>query len=272
MSVNLAELVSGWPVDRVSTVVVGDGVARFSGDRTWRTRIASISKLLASYAILVAVEEETVDLDEPAGDIEGVTLRHLLAHASGLDFDTDRLVAGVESRRIYSNTGIERAVRHLDLRSGIPFERYLAEAVLEPLGMSATGLTGSPAHGIHSTTADLARFAGELLSPVLISPVTLNDATSVQFPGLAGVLPGVGRFDPNPWGLGFEIKGSKQPHWSGSLTSAGTFGHFGGAGTFLWVDPARRLAVIALTDREFGAWSMTVWPAFSDAVIESVGA
>ena len=34
--------------------------------------------------------------------------------------------------------------------------------------------------------------------------------------------------------------------------SPATFGHFGGAGTFLWVDPVADLALVVLTDREFG--------------------
>ena len=60
-----------------------------------------------------------------------------------------------------------------------------------------------------------------------------------SFPGLDGVLPDFGRFSPLDWGLGVELKGAKEGHWSGSLTSPRTFGHFGGSGTFLWVDPDR---------------------------------
>ena len=59
----------------------------------------------------------------------------------------------------------------------------------------------------------------------------------MQFPDLGGVLPGVGRFQPNDWGLGVELKDAKDPHWTGTRNSPGTFGHFGGAGGFLWVDP-----------------------------------
>ncbi len=268
MTIDLDALIADWPVDKVSAAVVDTEAALVAGDAGWNTRIASVSKLLAAYAVLVAVEEETVALDEPAGGIDGATLRHLLAHASGLDFDTDRQVAGVEQRRIYSNTGIERAAEHLAARAGMPFDRYLAEAVFEPLGMTSTVLSGSPAHAVFSTATDLSRFARELLDPSLLSASTLAEATSAQYPALSGVLPGIGRFDPNPWGLGFELKGSKDPHWSGTMTSSRTFGHFGGAGTFLWVDPVRDLALIALTDRDFGSWSMEVWPAFSDAVID----
>ena len=61
----------------------------------------------------------------------------------------------------------------------------------------------------------------------------------MQFPGLVGVLPGFGRMDPNDWGLGFELRDAKSPHWTGARNSPRTFGHFGGSGTFLWVDPER---------------------------------
>jgi CubicO group peptidase (beta-lactamase class C family) len=92
--------------------------------------------------------------------------------------------------------------------------------------------------------------------------------TSVQFPGLNGVLPDVGRFDPNDWGLGVELRDRKQPHWTGTRNSERTFGHFGGSGTFLWVDPAVGLALACLTDREFDTWALEAWPRLSDGVLE----
>ena len=101
-----------------------------------------------------------------------------------------------------------------------------------------------------------------------LAPETLVEATSVVFPGLAGVLPGFGRMSPLDWGLGFELKDEKPGHWTGSRNSPRTFGHFGGAGTFLWVDPDARLALACLTDREFGEWAKAAWPRLSDAVLE----
>ena len=100
-----------------------------------------------------------------------------------------------------------------------------------------------------------------------MSPATLAAATTVSFPGLSGVLPGVGRFDPLDWGLGFELRDAKVPHWTGGANSPATFGHFGGSGTFLWVDPEAGLACVALTDRDFGPWALEAWPRFSDAVL-----
>ncbi|MCA1572199.1 MAG: beta-lactamase family protein, partial [Chloroflexi bacterium] len=118
-----------------------------------------------------------------------------------------------------------------------------------------------------STAADLARFAAELQSPTLVARETLAEATEVAFPGLRGVLPGYGRQDPNDWGLGFELRGLKSPHWTGLHSSPGTFGHFGQSGTFLWVDPGAGAACVVLTDRDFGDWAVQAWPPFTDGVL-----
>ncbi len=85
------------------------------------------------------------------------------------------------------------------------------------------------------------------------------------------MLPGVGLQDPNDWGLGFELRDGKTPHWTGDRNSASTFGHFGASGTFLWVDPEAGLALACLTDRAFGPWALDAWPPFSDAVLAAAG-
>lgn len=228
-------------------------------------RIASVSKLLTAYAGLLALEEESIELDEPAGP-EGSTVRHLLAHASGLGFNSGR-VGAPASRRLYSNTGIETFADHLAAKTGMSFYEYVREGVVAPLGMTSTVLEGSPAHGLRSTISDLLAFARELLSPTLISEATLLMARTPHFPELAGVLPGLQVFDPNPFGLGFEVRGDKHPHWTAPTNSAETFGHFGGSGSFLWVDPIVGLAAVSLADRNFGGWSMEVWPVVSARIL-----
>src|SRR4029453_9642723 len=110
----------------------------------------------------------------------------------------------------------------------------------------------------------------ELQGPRIVAPETLAEATSVQFPGLVGVLPNIGRMDPNDWGLGVELRDRKRPHWTGSRNSERTFGHFGGSGTFLWVDPEAGVACGVLTDRRFGDWAKDAWPGFSDAILAEV--
>ena len=176
-------------------------------------------------------------------------------------------IAGVEERRIYSNAGFDLLGELLAAGAGMPFGDYVGAAVLDPLGLAGAELRGRPSEGIWGTLADLSALGRELLAPTLVAPETLGEATAVAFPGLVGVLPGLGRQEPNDWGLGFELKGSKRPHWTGSTNSPETFGHFGGAGTFLWVDPAVGAACACLTDLEFGAWALAAWPPLADAVL-----
>ena len=224
-----------------------------------------MTKPVVALAALVAAEEGTIDLDEPAGPL-GSTMRHLLAHASGLSFDAGSPIAKPGVRRIYSNAGFEAVAERIEANAEMPFAEYLQKAVLGPLQMEAV-LRGSPAAGLHGTLEDLVKLMRELLAPTLVAPETFAEATSVQFPGLAGVIPDLGRFDPNDWGLGFELKDGKQRHFSGTLTSPRTFGHWGGSGTFVWVDPERGLALGVLTDLDFGDWAKEAWPPFSDAVV-----
>jgi CubicO group peptidase (beta-lactamase class C family) len=226
--------------------------------------LASVTKLLTAMAVLVAVEEETLGLDDPAGP-EGSTVAHLLAHASGLGIDGGRL-AKPGRHRIYSNTGFGLLGEVLAARSGIPFETYATEAVLHPLGMTGTRM-GHPAYGAVGPAGDLLLLGRELLAPQVLSPAMLARATAVAFPGLDGVLPGFGRQDPNDWGLGFELRDGKNPHWTGRDNSPRTFGHFGRSGTFLWVDPDAGLACACVTDRDFGPWAAEAWPALSDEVL-----
>ncbi|AUA14081.1 Penicillin-binding protein 4* [Streptomyces malaysiensis subsp. malaysiensis] len=261
-------MIENWPVPTAAAAVVrADGTLAGSYGLTGhRFPLASVTKPLAAYAALVAVEEGAVELDEPAGP-EGSTVRHLLAHTSGLAFDEHRPVAAPGNRRLYSNAGFEVLGDHIAKATEIPFPEYLRQAVLEPLGMTATELPGSPAKDGVSTVDDLALFAAELQAPRLLAAETLAEATSVVHPGRTGVLPGYGHQRPNDWGLGFEIRDGKSPHWTGASSSPRTFGHFGQSGTFLWVDPDARAACVTLTDRAFGPWAIEVWPTFTDAIL-----
>jgi CubicO group peptidase (beta-lactamase class C family) len=255
-----------WHTPTAAAGVVRNGdVVVTRGPRNQMLRWASVTKLVTALAALVAAEEGVIDLDEPAGP-PGSTVRHLLAHASGLPFEAGGPTGQVGRRRVYSNVGFEVLAEHIANRAEMPFVSYLDAGVLQPLGMQAE-LRGSPAADLHGSLDDLLLLARELQRPTLVAQETLTEATSVQFPGLAGVLPGLGRFDPNDWGLGFELRDHKSPHWTGTRNSPRSFGHFGGSGTFLWVDPEAALALGVLTDREFGHWAKAAWPELSDAVL-----
>jgi len=254
---------------QIAVAVVGpDGDATTFGDATQSFRLASVTKLLTAYACLVATEEGTLCLDEAAGP-PGATVRHLLAHAAGYDFDIG-LRSSPGLRRIYSNTGFDVLGDHLARRAGMAAVDYVVAAVVEPLGLTDTDFRdGSVAHGAWSTAADLGRFGAELLAPTLVHPDTLAEATRVQFPGLHGVLPGIGPQSPNDWGLGFELRDHKTPHWTGRRNSPSTFGHFGASGTFCWVDPDITRCLVVLTDRPFGPWALDAWPQLSDTVVDA---
>lgn len=268
--------IDDWPADNVAAAVLVDGrVVASRGATDHQFRLASIAKTVTAWATLIAVEEGIIGLDDVvAPDVNEATLRHLLAHAGGYGFDGPDPIVTIGRKRIYSNTGIEVAAAAVADAAAMPFEEYLRLGVLEPLGMASTELRGSPAHAMWSTVDDLARFVTELMAPTLVSAEMASSAFRPHFPSLAGIVPGVGRFDTCPWGMGFEVRGDKSPHWTGSRNSAATFGHFGGAGTLMWVDPSavpdHSVGLIALTDLPFDDWAdeaLRVWPELSDAVI-----
>jgi CubicO group peptidase (beta-lactamase class C family) len=267
--------VASWPVGSVAAGVLrrrSDGtveMAEEAGEVDKPFAWASVTKLLVALAVLVATEEGTLSLDDRAGP-PGSTVRHLLAHASGLGPDSARPLTAPGRRRIYSNIGYEILADTVAQTSGMPFSDYLRTGVVLPLDMTGTELPSgsSPASGARGPVADLLVLGTELLVPRLVAPATLDSATSVAFPGLAGVLPGFGRFDPCDWGLGFEVRDAKTPHWTGTRNSPSTFGHFGQSGSFLWVDPSAQVACAALCDRDFGSWARSAWPALADAVME----
>jgi CubicO group peptidase (beta-lactamase class C family) len=266
----LAE-VQEWPVETTAAAVVGpSGVLATHGPVTHEFALASVTKPLVALAILVAVEEEAVSLDDPADEelLPGATLRHLLAHASGVAPERPMRSFPPAQRRVYSNVGIEMAARLVEAATGMPFAQYLDEAVVRPLHLEHTRLDGSPARDGISTVADLSRVMHELLSSTgLLSAELRKDLATVQYPGLRGVLPGFGPKDPNDWGLGFEIRGNKSPHWTGTTNSPFTFGHFGQSGTMMWLDPEAQLGLVCLSDRDFDEWAAKGWPALSDAVL-----
>ena len=258
--------IDGWPVEFAAAGVVDPhGQVSTRGDAARAVRLASVSKPVAALATLVAAEEGVVDLDEPAGP-PGSTVRHLLAHTSGLPFEGAEPIARPGHRRIYSNGAFRVLADHVAARAEMPFASYVREAVCAPLEI-ALDPGGDPGSGMHASLADVLTIGRELLAPRLVAGETRDEMVAVQFPGLSGVLPDHGRFDPLDWGLGVQLN-TRPPSWIGSRASARTFGHFGGSGTFVWVDPDVRVVCAALTTREFDEWAKEVWPRLADAVLE----
>jgi beta-lactamase len=287
-----------FPVAMIASELTVDGRVRTlveAGQIDEVFPFASVTKPIVAWSALVAVKRGLLDLDAPAGAgtahsaagagtahnavgagtasgstramLPGATVRHLLAHASGIAFDSDAVLAAPGTRRIYSNRGIEILGERLQEATATPLERWVETTVLEPLGMSSVLVPGSPAHSGEGTARDLAVFAGELAAPRLISASLAAEATSVVFPGLDGVLPGYGRQAPNDFGLGVEVRGHKHPHWTGRAGSPTTFGHFGQSGSFIWVDPEARRQAVFLGERRFAAVHKDAWPDLCDQIL-----
>ncbi len=260
------DLISTWPVSTVAAAIVrGDEVVERSGATDQPLPLASVTKLLTSMAALVAHEEGTVDLDTEIWD--GASVADLLAHSAGVAADQPARISTVRQRRRYSTVAYDLIADAISASARMPFADYLHEAVMAPLGRPHRPLEGSAGAGGIASVDDLIAVARAWRSPILVDGSTLERARRPHLGDLAGVLPGFGRHDPNPWGLGPEIRGNKSPHWTGLRNSPTTFGHFGQSGTFVWIDPVADVTLIALTDEPFGAWAAEAWPALADAVL-----
>jgi CubicO group peptidase (beta-lactamase class C family) len=129
-------------------------------------RIASLTKLFTGMAILQLRDAGKLDLDDPVSkyipQIDGVVypttehppirIRNLVTHTSGLPHDANRfsgmsaddLLAELHglsleftpgSQESYSNLGMELAGMLIARLSGLPYEDYMRQNILEPLGM-----------------------------------------------------------------------------------------------------------------------------------------
>ena len=268
---SVVEQAGKWPVGVAAAAAVGpSGVLASTGPVNRQFPLASVTKPLAVLSALVAVEEGALELTDTANEdlVPGATVRHLMSHASGLAPDELRRMFPLATRRVYSHVGIELLADLVARAVDMPFGSYFHESLVRPLGLRDTHLEGSPARDGVASVEDLAQVVAELLEPSgWLHSATLSEAASVQYSGIRGVLPGYGSQNPNDWGLGFEIRSGKQPHWTGTHNSPSTYGHFGLSGSMFWVDPERRIGLVAIADRSFGDWAKTAWPALSDAVL-----
>ncbi|MEJ2584125.1 MAG: serine hydrolase, partial [Robiginitalea sp.] len=245
--------------------------------------ICSISKLFTAVAVMKLYDEGKLRLDDKIGDLlphynlkqqfpdsGPVTIRSLLTHSSGLpreaaypywtgpDFPfptREQVDAQLENQQTlypastyfqYSNLGLTLLGEVVEEVSGMPYERYVKEQILEPLGLSdtrpempeerygkelAVGYTAlnrertrekvfffqargiTPAAGFTSNVEDLGRFASwqfrlrDTTAPEILKPATLKFMQTVHWT------------DPDwssTWGLGFVVfKGPGGTTWVG---------------------------------------------------------
>lgn len=266
--------IDAWEVPHAGVVIVGtDGPLARRGDTEQVLPVASLAKPLTAATVLIEVASGRLALDEPAGPTaeRGATLRHLLAHAAGLGFEQGDRTMAPGARRIYSNWGYETAAEFAAQRAGMPFADLMRERLTGPLGMTSTTLDGSPAHAVVSSVEDLARFVAELVTPRALDTQAHALITTPAFPDLDGVLPGFGRQRPNGWTLGLEVRGTKDPHWSGERLSPDAIGHFGRTGSLIWAERSVGVGLATLSGVDFGDWARTAWPALNAAVMGVAG-
>ena len=248
----------GAPVEQRNTfhhTVVGAGVA----DHGAAERGVELGAALA-------LQEGRVALDDGAGP-PGATLRHLLAHASGYFYESDATLQAPGLRRHYSNYGIDEAARHVERAVGRDFGDWVQERIADPLGMTGLHWEGSASVGASGALVDLALLAAELQHPTLLDQEVHAQLVGIHFPDLVGIMPGFGKQDPNPFGLGIEVRGSKSPHWTATAGSERTYGHFGMRGTAFWIDPEADLALVVGTSHDFCDAHREIMPRLGDAVL-----
>jgi CubicO group peptidase (beta-lactamase class C family) len=175
--------------------------------------------------------------------------------------------------------GIDVLARVVEVASGTPFDTFLQTRIFDPLKMVDTGFFVPPdklnrlvdapggrmprfdisrprkllsgGGGLASTALDYLRFCqmllngGELDGARILSPQAVAAMTTDAMPSgvhFAGSL--VGPKYGTSWGLGFEIR--TDPVTSHAPGSVGSFRWSGAWGTYFWVDPAEKMAVVQM--------------------------
>src|SRR6516164_2217961 len=119
MTTSPLDAIADWPVGGGAAAVVGpSGVLAEFGDQGQKFALASVSKPLVARAAHIAIEEGVLDLDTAAGP-PGSTVRHLLAHASGLPMHSGERINEPGKRRVYSNHGFQVLAEAIQDKSGI---------------------------------------------------------------------------------------------------------------------------------------------------------
>lgn len=260
---------TGFPHTALVGVTDLDETFVVQGDPHEVQPLASVTKLLTAWGTLIAIDRGIVGLEDAAGP-PGATVHNLLDHTSGLPFEGEEPQRAPGERRIYSNAGFDALAAHVAGAVGADFAEWMQREVTGPLGMAETDVTGRPSAGARASINDLLTFGREVLRPTLL-PAELRDrALTVSRPGLRGLVPGYGSFDDNQWGLGFEIKGEKH-HWMGESLHPETAGHFGGQGSFLFVEPTLDIAAAFLSGVTFGEDHKRIWRGLTDEIVARYG-
>ena len=276
--------------------------------------IMSMTKPMTATALMILVDEGKVALDDPvakyipafadaklkAGEpVIGLTIRRLLTHTSGLAgsqkcHDSLEATAAELARRPFErqpgeqwqySPGINVCGRIIEVASGQPYDQFVTERILKPLGMNDTtfrptttqrariaevyettkdpkgfklaerevpldspSIVPSPSGGLYSTAADMAKFYNMVLAGGELDGRRIVSADAVK--QMTTVQTGelkTGFTPGNGWGLGWCIV--REPQGVTEFLSPGTYGHGGKYGTQGWVDPHRQAVFVLMVQR-----------------------
>lgn len=218
------------------------------------------------------------------------------------------LLSAPGERLRYSNLGPAIAARAAEQVTGTPIHDLIRHLVLDPMALTeGVVLTprdqyddriahvddasheGTPAESYNSrywrdngitwggyfgTARDTLRFATSFLPgrDTALSAESVREMTIDQADGIpGGVESMMALWDPAFWGIGWEVKGDKRKHWTGTKTSPDTYCHWGQAGTLTWVDPQRELGVSVFANRTVRSlWPFRPprWSELNDALVD----
>jgi len=281
--------------------------------------IASMTKPVTACAVMMMHDEGKLELDAPVSaylpEFAGLktadgrpavpTLRQMLTHTSGMAEPAEREQLAARTlaalmphiaakpalfapgeRWQYSQSGINALGRVVEVLSGMPFERFLAERLFEPLGMQDTTFYPNAAQrerlaaayrragdhleraalpavydcargdqrfpapngGLYSTAPDYARFCQMLLNRGTFRGRRILSAESVA--AMSSVQSGDLKTGFTPgcaWGLGCCVV--REPQGAAAVLSPGSFGHGGAYGTQAWIDPVKGRAFVLMVQR-----------------------
>lgn len=239
-------------------------------------RLASVTKLLSTLVFTDAIVHEFFDFSDIV-DIDyfgdnNVTFADLLAHASGTRPEYNDPIAP-RTKRIYTNEAFELAEQFFIKKLGSSFSganvaQIFSDGLKGHLG-DHIHLESSCAHGAIGDDEGIVALMNEIRNPSFIPQSIFSKLTQTYLPELEGILPGWGNYKHNTFGIGFEIKGDKTPHWTSELSSPQTYGHFGQSGAFIFHDPENNISGCCLSNSDFAPWAKVAFPVLSAEIYKT---
>jgi CubicO group peptidase (beta-lactamase class C family) len=278
--------------------------------------IASMTKPITAAAVMILQDEGKLKLDDPISQYipsfqqttladgskpaREISIRDCLRHTNGLVSDQKNVGSLAETAEALAKSklafepgtkwqygpGLSVAGRVVEVVSGQPFDKFLAERIFTPLDMKETSFnptadqqqrlarlyqptadkkdiepgthwlfdmspdkSPNPSGGLFSTAADIVRFYQMVLNRGELNDKRILSADAVkQMTSLQTGELQTGFTPGNGWGLGFSLV--REPQGPTQMVAADTFGHGGAFGTQSWADPKREMIFILMIARQ----------------------